>query len=174
MPGNVKQYYFSTSGSISLPSTIDSTLASSSSAASSDVNSLLSHLHRPTSSELSWKRKVNKHSQGASASDPKSVTSFQHLNQYTSENMTVSNKKLFVSESLVVTYHIKNAKHISSKKKIETKRKADLEIVESLRSQDELDPYKSVSSKSSLYLLSAGVSLNKITEFRDFKSMHFV
>ena len=79
-----------TSGSISTPSTtdIDST-ASSSSAALSGVNSLLSRLHRPTSSELSRKRKVNRNpppkgkkcSRGASASDPKSVTPSQRVSE---------------------------------------------------------------------------------------------
>ena len=91
-----------TSGLISMPSTTDSTPASSSSATSSGVNSLLFRLHRPTSSELFWKRKVDrnpppkgkKHSRGVSASDPKSVTPSQRVKQYTGENLTVSNKKL--------------------------------------------------------------------------------
>ena len=84
---------------------IDSTSASSSSAALSGVNSLLSCLHRPTSSELSRKRKVDrnppakgkKRSRGTSTSDPKSVTPSQSVKQYTGENLTVSNsnKKLF-------------------------------------------------------------------------------
>ena len=137
-----------TSGLISTPSTTDSTSASSSSAASSGVNNLLSYLHRPTSSELSRKRKVDrnpppkgkKSSRGASTSDPKSVTPSQRVKQYTGENLTVSNKKLFCLacreelsvKSSVIAYHIKSAKHISGKKKLETKRKADLEIVESL------------------------------------------
>ena len=59
----------------------------------SGVNSLLSRLHRPTSSELSRKRKVDqnpppkgkKRSRGASASDPKSVTPSQRVKQYTGE-----------------------------------------------------------------------------------------
>ena len=49
-----------TTGSIGMPSTTDSTPASSSSAASSGVISLLSCLRRPTSSELSRKRKVDR------------------------------------------------------------------------------------------------------------------
>ena len=55
------------------------------------MNGLLSRLHRPTSSELSRKRKVNrnpppkgkKRSRGASASDPKSPS--QRVKQYTGE-----------------------------------------------------------------------------------------
>ena len=175
-----------TSGSISTSSTTDS------SAASSGVNSVLSHLHRPTSSELSRKRKVDRNpppkgkkpSQGASASDPKSITPSQRVKQYTGENLTVSNKKLFClgcreelsGKSSVITYHIKSAKHISGKKKLETKRKADIEIVESLRSRDELEYPKgeSLPDEQRVYrvkvvrtFLSAGMALNKMPEFRD-------
>lgn len=186
-----------TSGSISMPSTTDSTSASSSSAVSSGVNSLLSRLHRPTSSELSRKRKVDRNpppkgkkpSRGASASDPKSVTPSQRVKQYTGENLTVSNKRLFCLacreelslKSSVISNHIKSAKHISGKKKLETKRKADLEIVESLRSRDELEnpKGKSLPDDQRVYrvkvvrtFLSAGVALNKIPEFRDLLEEH--
>lgn len=76
-----------TSGSINTPSTTDSTSALSRSATLSGVNNLLSHLHRPISSELSRKRKVDrnpppkgkKQSRGASATDPKSVTLSQRV-----------------------------------------------------------------------------------------------
>ena len=76
----------------------------------------------------------------------------------------------------MITYHIKSAKHISGNKKLETKRKADLEIVESLQSQDELEHPKgeSLLDDQRVYrvkvvctFLSARVALNKIPEFRD-------
>jgi len=186
-----------TLGSISTLSTTDSTSTSSSSTVSSSVDSLLSRLHRPTSSELSRKRKVDrnpppkgkKRSRGASKSDPVSITPSQRVKQYKGEHLTVSNKKLFCLacreelsvKSSVITYHIKSGKHCSGKKKLETKRKADLEIAESLRQQDELEHPKgeSLPDDQRVYrirvvrtFLSAGVALNKIPEFRDLLEEH--
>ena len=170
----------STSSSSSVPSTTTDISSSS-----STVTSLLSRLHRPTSSELSRKRKVDrnpppkgkKRSRGASASDPKSVTPSQRIRQYAGENLSVSNKKLFCLacreelsvKSSVISYHIKSTKHISGKKRLETQRKAELEIVESLRSRDALEHPKgeSLPDNQRVYrvkvvrtFLSAGVALN--------------
>ena len=111
------------------------------------------------------------------------------MKQYTGENLTVSNKKLFYLacrkelsvKSSVITNLIKSAKQISGKKKLEAKRKADLEIVDSLPSLDELEHPKRESlpdnqrlfrAKVVCTLLSAGVILNKIPEFRDFLEEH--
>ena len=182
----------STSSSSSVPSTTTDISSSS-----STVTSLLSRLHRPTSSELSRKRKVDrnpppkgkKRSRGASASDPKSVTPSQRIRQYAGENLSVSNKKLFCLacreelsvKSSVINYHIKSTKHISGKKRLETQRKAELEIVESLRSRDALEHPKgeSLPDNQRVYrvkvvrtFLSAGVALNKIPEFRDLLEEH--
>ena len=188
-----------TSGSTSCSTTptSDSASASSSSATSSGVGSLLSCLHRPTTSELSRKRKIDrnpppkgkKRSRGASASDPKSVTPSQRVKQYTGENLTVSNKKLFCLacreelsvKSSVITHHIKSAKHISGKKKLETKRKADLDIAKALQICDDVEHPKgeSLPEDQRVYrvkvvrtFLFAGVALNKIPEFRELLEEH--
>ena len=134
----------------SVPSTTDT------SGSSNTVNSFLSILHRPTSSELSRKRKVDrnpppkgkKRSRGtASTNDPKSVTPSQRVRQYTGENLSVSNKKLFCLgcreelsvKSSVINNHIKSTKHTTGKKRLENQRKDELEIVELLRSRDALE-----------------------------------
>ena len=100
----------------------------------SSVNSLLSRLHRPTSSELSRKRVIDrnppkgkKRSKGPNRrSDPKSVTPEQRLkdSRYANECFTVSMGKLFCRacreelsvKSSVIDNHIKSNKHIAGKK----------------------------------------------------------
>ena len=162
------------------------------------MNSFLSILHRPTSSELSRKRKVDrnpppkgkKRSRGtASTNDPKSVTPSQRVRQYKGENLSVSNKKLFCLgcreelsvKSSMINNHIKSTKHTTGKKRLENQRKDELEIVELLRSQDALEHPKgeSLPDHQRVYrikvvrtFLSAGIALNKIPEFRDLVEEH--
>jgi len=81
--------------------------------------------------------KGKKYSRGPSTSDTKSVTPSQRVRQYTSENLSVSNKKLLCLacreelsvKSSVINYHIKSTKHISGKKRLETQRKSEIEIL---------------------------------------------
>ena len=94
----------------------------SSSDASAKVRSILDSLHRPTASELSRKRKIDRNpppkgkrrSRGSCSSDPKSVTPQQRVRKYPEECFSVSNNKLFCLacreelsvKSSVITGHI--------------------------------------------------------------------
>ena len=119
----------------------------------SSVNSLLSRLHRPTSSELSRKRVIDrnppkgkKRLKGPNRrSDPKSVTPEQRLkdSRYANECVTVSMGKLFCRacreelsvKSSLINNHIKSNKHIAGKKHLEKRNKKDVEIVEPMMLQ---------------------------------------
>ena len=181
--------------------TLDSSTSCSSSAAGSvtcssgsSVNSLLSQLRRPTSSELSRKRVIDrnppkgkKRSKGPNRrSDPKSVTPEQRLKNslYGNECLTVSMGKLFCRacreelsvKSSVVNNHIKSNKHTAGKKRLGTRQKKDVEIVEALKSYDatENPVGETLPEQHRLYrikvmrtFLLAGVPLNKLSIFRE-------
>ena len=129
---------------------LDSTLPSSSKSVTPvepRVTNLLSQLHRPTSSELSRKRVIDrnppkgkKRSKGPNRRcDPKSVSPGQRLRnpRYASECLTVSMGKLFCQacreelsiKTSVLNNHIKSSKHISGKNRLQSKQKKDIEIV---------------------------------------------
>ena len=93
--------------------------ASASSESTQDTNevqviSLLDKLHRPTSSQLSRKRKIAlnpppigaKKSKGITADDPKTITPSVRMKQYPNEHLTVTNKNL----ALLVEKHYHSRK----------------------------------------------------------------
>ena len=87
-------------GDVDSPTPLTST--SEISDASATVKSVFGYLRRPTSSELSRRRKVDrnppkgkKRSQGTCLSDPKSIMPQQRVKQHSDECFSVANNKLF-------------------------------------------------------------------------------
>ena len=112
------------------------------------VKSVIDCLHRPTSSELSRKRKVDrnpprgkKRSRGTCASDPKSITPQQRVKQYNDECFSVANNKLFCLacreelsiKNSVIIGHIKSSKHNAGKDRLQSQKKRDMEIMKPLK-----------------------------------------
>lgn len=116
---------------------MDSTSATASSAP--QVQSLLTKLKCPATSELARKRKVAtnlpappigmKRSKGKNVGDPKSVSTSQCIKQFPEENLKVSDKKLFCDacreplsvKKSVIEAHIKSSKHIKGKARLASK-----------------------------------------------------
>ena len=163
----------------------------SSSSFTETSENLLSRLRRPTSSELSRKRKIDKNpprgkrrSRGLGVSDPKSVTPQQRVAEFTNEKLTVSNNKLFCSacrEELsvkcsVVRMHIQSTKHKTSKERLLLNKKTEKDIADALQISDQMVNSKgeTLPEDQRVYrikvvrtFLHCGVPLNKISEFRE-------
>ena len=153
---------------------------------------ILDSLHRPTASELSRKRKIDRNpppkgkrrSRGSCSSDPKSVTPQQRVRKYPEECFFVSNNKLFCLacreelsvKSSVITGHIKSSKHNAGKSRLTIKKKRDMEIAEALKLHDHMNNPKgeTLPDNQRVYrvkvvhtFLSAGVPISKIPLFRE-------
>ena len=173
-------------------------IESSSSATSSEtppeaaVVSLLDRLKAPQRSELSRKRTVDRNpppkgkrrARGPHTSDPKSVSPAQRIPEFSDEQLTVSNGKLFCKacreelslKKIVVANHVQSKKHIAGKGKLSLKEAKERDIAESLVSSDQLDhPVgETLPLEQRVYrvkvvktFLRAAVPLNKLTAFRD-------
>ena len=165
---------------------------STSNCSSSVFTTTLARLRRPTSAEISRKRKTShnrppkgkKRSKGSGRNNPKSVTPQHRVTKYPNQCLTVSNGKLFCLacreeislKTSIISNHVKSVKHNSGKKALQSKQKKDMELVQTLRSYDasENPCGKMLPDQQRIYrlkvvktFLTAGVPLNKIPAFRE-------
>ena len=114
--------------------------------------SLLEKLKAPKHSDLTRKRAVDqnlppkdKRSHGAQPTDPKSVSATQRVSEFSNENLTVSNSKMFCRacrEELalkknVISNHVHSAKHQAGKSRLVAKEAKEKDIAEALIATDQ-------------------------------------
>ena len=173
---------------------MDSTSSATASSAP-QVESFLTRLRCPATSELARKRKVatnppapptgRKRSKGRNIGDPKSVSPSERIKQFPEENLKVLNKKLFCDacreplsvKKSVIEVHIKSSKHIKGKVGQASKERREKSISDMLTKYDqEVHPVgECLPSSVRIYrvktvtaFLKNGVPLSKIDGFRQY------
>ena len=120
---------------------------------------------------------------GRGSADRKSVTPVQRVKEFSNEEVTVSNRKLFClacREELslkhsIACYHVKSKKHVDGKK-LQLKEAKELDIAAALCKMDESQDLKGETLPTNQRVfrvkivrafLRAGVPLHKIDQFRE-------
>ena len=118
-----------------------------------EVVSLLDRLKSPTPADISRKRKIKKNAppkgkrrcRGSLLSDPKGVTPFQRVREFSEESLIVSHGRLFCSacreeislKRSIVKNHIRSQKHQKGKEQVKAKGKKESIIFENLKKYNE-------------------------------------
>ena len=165
--------------------------ASSSSVSKDKSVSVLSRLKAPRASDLARKRKVaanppkgKRSCRGATAAEPKNITSLQRVKEFPDEPLCVSNRKLFCNacreemslKMSSVRNHIRSTKHKEGCRRRKSKEAREKSIADALAAHNEeshlrgetLPPNQQVYRVRVLTcFLRAGVPLHKYEHFRD-------
>ena len=156
------------------------------------VTLLMQKLWSPRVSDQARKQKVSTNAPplgkwrrgGRGSADPKSVTPAQRVEEFSNEEVTVSNGKLFClacREELslkrsIVCYHVKSKKHVDRKKKLQVKEAKERDIAAALCKMDESQHPKgeTLPTNQTVFrvkivraFLRGGVPLCKIDQFRE-------